>query len=91
MRYANIYIYIFVLHRGFFQQPRDRVAPGKDALPLMSMYIIDYQRFQNRGGNFVHIKFTLLSCCHYKLKKNLSFFSLVFICLKKKFIALHSK
>ena len=21
MRYANIYIYIFVLHRGFFQQP----------------------------------------------------------------------
>ena len=27
MRYANIYIYIFVLHRGFFQQPRGRVAP----------------------------------------------------------------
>ena len=22
MRYANIYIYIFVLHRSFFQQPR---------------------------------------------------------------------
>ena len=56
------------------------------------MYIIDYQRFQNRGGgNFVHIKFTLLNCSHYKKKKNLSFFSLVFICLKKKFIALHSK
>ena len=27
MRYANIYIYFFVLHRGFFQQPRGRVAP----------------------------------------------------------------
>ena len=27
MRYANIYIYIFVLHRDFFQQPRGRVAP----------------------------------------------------------------
>ena len=26
MRYANIYIYIFVLHRGFFQQPRPRVG-----------------------------------------------------------------
>ena len=26
MRYANIYIYIFVLHRGFFQQPRGRVG-----------------------------------------------------------------
>ena len=26
MRYANIYIYIFVLHRDFFQQPRPRVG-----------------------------------------------------------------
>ena len=26
MRYANIYIYIFVLHRGFFQQSRPRVG-----------------------------------------------------------------
>ncbi len=33
MRYANIYIYIFVLHRGFFQQPRDASPPGEDAFP----------------------------------------------------------
>ena len=46
MRYANIYIYIFVLHRGFFQQPRGRVAPrlgrvppaGEDASPLAEEY-----------------------------------------------------
>ena len=29
MRYANIYIYIFVLHRSFFQQPRPRVGIAK--------------------------------------------------------------
>ena len=33
MRYANIYIYIFVLHRGFFQQPRGRVAPRLGRAP----------------------------------------------------------
>ena len=27
MRYANIYIYIFVLHRDFFQQPHKRPTP----------------------------------------------------------------
>jgi len=30
MRYANIYIYIFVLHRGFFQQPPDETSPKID-------------------------------------------------------------
>ena len=28
------YIYTFVLHRGFFQQPRDASPPGEDAISL---------------------------------------------------------
>ena len=35
MRYANIYIYIFVLHRSFFQQPRGRVAPKLGRAPRL--------------------------------------------------------
>ena len=33
MRYANIYICFFVLHLGFFQQPRGRVAPRLGRVP----------------------------------------------------------
>ena len=36
MRYANIYIYIFVLHRGFFQQPRPRVGICKSRLDALT-------------------------------------------------------
>ena len=42
MRYANIYIYIFVLHRGFFQQPRGRVAPRLGPAPQLGRQIADY-------------------------------------------------
>ena len=39
MRYANIYIYFFVLHRGFFQQPRGRVAPRLGRAPQLGRQI----------------------------------------------------
>ena len=40
MRYANIYIYIFVLHRGFFQQPRGRVAPRLGRAPQLGGLLV---------------------------------------------------
>ena len=48
MRYANIYIYIFVLHRGFFQQPRPRVGIVKLGLDAPT-----WQYNDNRGACFV--------------------------------------
>ena len=58
MRYANIYIYIFVLHRGFFQQPRGRVAPRlgrrppiRQTLPLQNaIFLIYLKRFHAFWG-----------------------------------------
>ena len=45
MRYANIYIYIFVIHRGFFQQPRDASPPGQDAFPQLGRQIAVYPHY----------------------------------------------
>ena len=43
MRYANIYIYIFVLHRGFFQQPRGRVAPRLGRAPQLDLIFVRFR------------------------------------------------
>ena len=45
MRYANIYIYIFVLHRGFFQQPRPRVG-----IAMLGLEAPTWQCFINKGA-----------------------------------------
>ena len=60
MRYANIYIYIFVLHRGFFQQPRGRVAPRLGSVPpirqinwnlfVVLRAVIDFHQMSDNEG-----------------------------------------
>ena len=45
MRYANIYIYIFVLHRSFFQQPRPRVG-----IAMLGLEASTWQCFINKGA-----------------------------------------
>ena len=48
MRYANIYIYFFVLHRGFFQQPRPRVGILVGRRLLNAIQRIEIQTFNLR-------------------------------------------
>ena len=48
MRYANIYICFFVLHLGFFQQPRPRVGIVKLGLDAPT-----WQYNDKRGACFV--------------------------------------
>ena len=54
MRYANIYIYIFVLHRGFFQQPRPRVGICKSRLEALTC------KYMNIGPMLIRVGSGLL-------------------------------
>ena len=51
MRYANIYIYIFVLHRGFFQQPRPRVGICKSRLEALTCKYMNIGSMLIREGS----------------------------------------
>ena len=48
MRYANIYICFFVLHLGFFQQPRPRVGILVGRRLLNAIQRIEIQTFNLR-------------------------------------------
>ena len=54
MRYANIYIYIFVLHRGFFQQPRGRVAPRLGRPPIRQINCSLYMLYLEYPPRILH-------------------------------------
>ena len=60
MRYANIYICFFVLHLGFFQQPRGRVAPRLGRVPpsgrQIAVYSVNkYVKFGRRSVFIVYL------------------------------------
>ena len=67
MRYANIYIYIFVLHRGFFQQPRGRVAPRLGPAPQLGRQFAVYQAITSQYFVFFYLFFTRLALSLYKI------------------------